>query len=486
MKSRHTLASVSGRPLAFIPVLLAIPLASLAQTTTLRVAGEVAATKRIHVEEGGSRLLAMSEPVVRVSVANPDIADLKVINPTQLLLTAKSVGSTDLTLWNREDEPVIYTLHITKNLDELRRQLKELFPNEAITAEAAGNLIVLSGEVSDLRVPGRARELAKLHADKVANLLQIKGNQQVQLEVRFAEVSRSGLRDMGLNLFARDETATTLGGLAPPAGLGNVGVPGTAVGPQPAPGVPPGIGAPAFGNAFNLFYSTTRGGIEFSSILSMLESSGLAKMLAEPSLVALTGQEASFLAGGEIPIPIPQGLGQVSIQFKKFGVQLKFTPTVLAEDLVQLGVYTEVSDVDPGLGISLGGTTIPGLTSRLGQTTVRLRDGQSFAIAGMLSDRIRSNIDTVPLLGDIPILGALFRSTHYRRDETELLIVVTIHMVRPMAPEELPPQLGEDETNDPDDFELFLLGRSSRIWGEEPQRGRREGPEVAGKAGFQR
>jgi len=177
------------------------------------------------------------------------------------------------------------------------------------------------------------------------------------------------------------------------------------------------------------------------------------------------------LAGGEFPIPLTTGLGTVSVEFRKFGIQLKFMPTVMSDGLINLQLSTEVSEIDQSIGVQVGGFTVPGLSSRQSDTTVRLRDGQSFAVAGLLSDKVRSMVGKVPGLGEIPILGSLFRSTQYRREETELLIVVTARLVRPVAPQDAPFLPGEDELNDPDDFELFLLGRTGRKAKLAPARG---------------
>jgi pilus assembly protein CpaC len=193
-------------------------------------------------------------------------------------------------------------------------------------------------------------------------------------------------------------------------------------------------------------------------MVSLLESNGLAKMLAEPTLVAMSGQDAKFLAGGEFPVPYSTGLGAVSVLWKKFGIILTFTPTVIDEQSIHLKLAAEVSDVDPSRSVVLGGFSVPGLTSRQSETTVRMGDGQSFAIAGLLSDRIRSQVDRVPFFGDLPVIGALFRSVNYRRDESELLVVVTARLARPLAPHEVPPLPTDQELNDPGDLNLFLLG----------------------------
>jgi len=466
-----------------------------AQMMSNSVRGEIAATRIVDLEVGQSRILQMANPIGRVSVANPDVADVKVITSTEIQVTAAKVGTTHLSVWDKSDKAFVMDVRVARNLEELRKQLKDLFPGESIEVTAAGDLVVVSGEVGDVRMPQRAVDVALLHSERVANLIRVRGNQQVQLEVRFAEVSRSGMRQMGLNFFYQSVDPVRQGGLfAPETPAGNFipreprnlppFQPGTGNTGFPAPQQAPALAFQPHAGAFSVFFSNTPE-FPFSAILSLLVQNGLAKTLAEPTLVAMSGQEAKFLAGGELPIPLATGLGSVTVEFKKFGIQLVFTPTVIADDTIHLKMMTEVSEPDPLLSITLGGFTIPGLTSRQSETTVRLKDGQSFAIAGLLSDKIRSLVKKVPLLGDIPILGALFRSTSFQREETELMVVVTARLVRPLAPHEVPPMPGEDEVNDPDDFQLFLLGRQSRNWGEpeREQRGTaRRGP--SGEVGF--
>jgi pilus assembly protein CpaC len=443
--------------LLFCLWLVALPAAAQGP---LRIDKDIGPSREISLEVGQTRLMESTTSLGRVSVANPDVADLKVVTNTQLLLTAKGVGDTYLTLWDKSDAPLVLSLHVTRNLDAMRRQIKELFPDEKITVSAAGDLVVLSGEVSDVRVPERVLAVARLHAPKLANQLHVRGNQQVQLEVKFAEVSRTGLREIGLSAFHNN--GDRVGGMA---------APGTRVGdfaralPNQVPGADvPGVPA-VYRNSSNTAFSIFFSGLQqfpFSAVLSLLEQNALSKTLAEPTLVAMTVQEAKFLAGGEFPIPIASGFGTVQVTFKKFGIQLIFTPTVLSDGLLSLQLATEVSEIDPSLGVQLGGFNVPGLTSRQSSTTVRLRDGQSFAIAGLLSDRARNSVAKVPGLGDIPVLGALFRSSAFRRDETELLVVITAHLVHPVSPKDAPFLPGGDEINDPDDFELFLLGRTAR------------------------
>jgi pilus assembly protein CpaC len=333
---------------------------------------------------------------------------------------------------------------------------------------------VLSGEVSDLRVPSRLAQVAKLHSEKLANLVEVSGDQQVQLEVRFAEVSRSGLRKMGLNFLWRDSERGYIGNLAPAGATpgaflnkpGQAHIPGTGESPNP-----PYVGAPAATDAFQLIFSTGLSSFPFSAILSILAQQGLAKVLAEPTLVAMSGQEASFHAGGEVPILIAQQLGTVSVTFKKFGVRLKFVPTVLGQRTINLKLFAEVSEPDSSVAVSMQGFQIPGFRTRNSETTVRLKDGQSFAVAGLLSDNVRSMVKKVPLFGEIPILGALFRSTSFQREESELLVVVKAHLTQPVHLEEPMPMPGDDEVTHPSDFNFFLLGD---IGGEKKKKEERE------------
>jgi len=301
----------------------------------------------------------------------------------------------------------------------------------------------------------------------------VRGNHQVQLEVKFAEVSRTGLREIGFNFFhnGSDRFAGLAGPSTSVGGFSSI-VPQNPLGTVPSnananlPAVYPGT----FSNAFSIFFSGLSS-FPFSAVLSLLENHALSKTLAEPTLVAMTGQEARFLAGGEFPIPLATGLGTVQVNYKKFGIQLVFTPTVLSDGLINLKLATEVSEIDPTIAVQLGGFTVPGLSSRQSDSTVRLADGQSFAIAGLLSDKSRNAVSKVPGFGDLPIIGALFRSSQFRRDETELLVVITAHLVHPVGPRDAPFLPGGDEVNDPDDFSFFLLGSSSQAPRNPPTRG---------------
>ncbi len=409
------------------------------------------ASQQIKLEVGQTQLLHISDKVIRVSLADPAVSDVQVVTPKQVLITAKSVGYTHLILWGATDDPLVIAVSVTRNLDELRSQINALFPEETIEVGSVGDLVVLSGTVSDLRIPARAAEVAALHSERLANLIQVSGDQQVQLDVRFAEVSRSGLRKAGLNFLWSDAARGYVSGYSVASSGQYLNVPGTG-------GALPPVPAPPHSDAFNFFFSTGLAQFPFSAMLSILSQEGLAKMLAEPTLVAMSGQAAEFHAGGEVPLILSSTLGTTNVTFKKFGIMLKFTPTVLGERTMSLKVAVEVSEPDASSSVNLSGAVVPGFKTRSSDTTIRLKDGQSFAIAGLLSDSVRSTVSKVPFFGDLPILGMLFRSNAYRRDETELLMVVTAHLVRPLRPDEVPFMPGEDFYNDPRDVEFFLMG----------------------------
>lgn len=427
-----------------------------------KVVSQSQSTTAMPLQVGETKLLQLSERVIRIAVADPAIADVQAVTEEQVLITAKSVGNTNLTMWSASNKPLVLSVSCTRNLDQLRTQLDKLFPDEKISVGSAGDLVILSGTVSDLRVPARAAELAALYSDKVANQIEVSGDQQVELEVRFAEVSRTGLRKLGMNFLWQDGGRGYIGGQATPStqtgqylnGANNLHVPGTGTA-----GGPPFVPAASLGQAFNLFFSTGLSKFPFSAVLSVLSQEGLAKILAEPTLVALSGQEASFHAGGEVPILIARQLGEVSVEYKKFGVRLQFTPTVLGKRVISAKLAVEVSEPDPNAGATIGGFNVPGFRTRSSETTIRIADGQSFAIAGLLSDNIRSTVQKVPILGDVPVLGMLFRSTAFQREETELMVVVRARLVRPLDGDQVPLLPGEDELTDPTDFELFMLGR---------------------------
>jgi pilus assembly protein CpaC len=429
------------------------------------------APSRVSVSVSGSRYLKLGDRITSVSVASKDIAELAAFPPNQVLITGKQVGQTTATVWSGAGVEVLL-IDVTYALDDIRASLRKALPDaENVDAAQAGTALVLSGEVASVADIGKAEEIARgfIGDGQIINLLGVPGDQQVQLEVSFAEVSRSALREVGFNFWSKGK-ANAGGLLAPTTSLDTLSPqlssqPDVAELNSGAAAAVPIVGTPLSGT-FGAIFSTALGDFPFSAALSILSNKGYARVMAEPTLVAMSGESASFLAGGEFPIPLPQSLGQIGVEYKKFGIQLEFMPTVVGDD-IQVAVGVTVSDIDFSLGVKLATVTVPGLVSRHADTTVRIQDGQSFVIAGLLSDKVRSNVDKVPWLGDLPILGTLFRSSSYRREETELLVVVTAHRVRPL--DERPELPGEHEKVDPSDLELFLLGRTESLAGGDPR-----------------
>jgi pilus assembly protein CpaC len=452
--------------LAALAALLLLPSALLAQKKKSMEPRDVV------VELNGSEHVKIDRTIRRVSVGNVEIADVAAFPPDQLLITGKKLGHTTAAVWVSDDDVVPVSIVVGYPARTIEAAIRGAAPGvKDLKVENAGTTLIISGEVTNAADAARAEEIARgftpsttaaaIEPPKVLNLLRVSGDQQVQLEVTFAEVSRSGLKQIGINFWQKSIKDNYAGGLINPSsqlpGLGqdiNPKVDPGSLQNDTEPGLPV-IAQPLTGAFGAIFALGADYDFPFSAALSVLANNGYARTLAEPTLVALSGQEAAFLAGGEFPMPLPQALGQVVVEFKKFGVQLNFTPTVV-DDTIRLKLAMTVSDLDFSLGIKLATVTVPGLTQRHSSTTIQLKDGQSFAIAGLLSDKVRSNVDKVPGLGDLPILGMLFRSTSYRREETELLVVVTAHLVRPQG--ERPKVPGEDTASDPSDLELFLLG----------------------------
>jgi pilus assembly protein CpaC len=365
-----------------------------------------------------------------ISVANPAIADIATLSERSIYVLGRMPGRTTMTLLGADGSLIAnIEVQVVPDVAELRERLREILRNEPIEVRTANDGIVLSGTVSSGRVVERAMELAERYTPgRVSNLMLVGGSQQVMLQVRFAEMSRSIRQELGVELGITDASggSTFSASSTPPRGMLNL--------------------------------ATTLGGnVRLNIMLEALEAEGLVRTLAEPNLTALSGQQAEFLAGGEFPVPVANGDGDVTVEFRPFGIELSFTPTVVDEDIINLALSTTVSAIDATLENNTTG--VPGLRTRNASTTVELRDGDSFAIAGLLQDDFRDSVQQVPWLGDLPILGALFRSANYQREQSELVVIVTAHLVRPVRGEAL--ALPTDRVRIPTERELFLQGRTA-------------------------
>jgi pilus assembly protein CpaC len=392
--------------------------------------------ERVPLTAGRSTVLHVDFDVVRIAVTNPAVADATVVEPNEILVDGKTPGTVSLIVWSSTDRKQ-YDLVVEPAITTLQQQLARLFPGEDITVSATDEAIILSGSVSSNAVSLRAAEIAQASSSKmkVINMLQLPGgqeSQQVMLQVRFAEVNRRALTQLGVNFFTGPNgykdwigRSTTQQFAAPGFDTDNAGG-----------GLSNKL---TFSDFLNLFLFNTKYNV--GAVITALKQTGFFQSLAEPNLIAYNNQEASFLAGGEVPVPVAQGgtaAGTVSVTYKEFGIRLTFKPTI-AGDVIRLMVKPEVSSLDFGNGVTLAGFRIPALTTRRAETNVELRDGQSFAIAGLLDNVTQDNGAAIPILSKLPIIGALFKSKSDSTERTELMVLITPRLVRPLDPDEVPP-----------------------------------------------
>ncbi|MDJ0951024.1 MAG: type II and III secretion system protein family protein [Alphaproteobacteria bacterium] len=389
----------------------------------------------VRLETRQGRLIRLQRPAGTVFIADADIADVQVKTPQLLYIFGKRAGTTTLYVVDTNDRVLLNrTVSVTHNLSQLQSAIRSLLPGEDIGVRSVNGSIVLSGHASTSAAAEDARDLASRFVRKSAqiiNQLEVTAPQQVNLRVRVTEIARSTLKDIGVNLDVLAKTGNFVVALA----TGNP----TVLGGLPAFAPINGLGPPANQilntrdeSRDSLFTNFNNGTVDASGLLEALETEGLIKVLAEPNLSALSGETASFLAGGEFPVPVPQDQDTITVKFKKFGVSLGFTPTIVDNNRINLKVAPEVSQLSNAGAVILEGFSIPALTVRRAETTIELGSGQSFAIAGLLQNDSNFDIDKTPWLGDIPILGNLFRSEQFQRRETELLIVVTPYVVKPL------------------------------------------------------
>ncbi|MBB3764694.1 type II and III secretion system protein family protein [Sphingomicrobium lutaoense] len=420
----------------------------------------ISAAEGVHAGEltvpvNKSQVLRADRPFAKALIGNSEIADVLPLSDQSLYVLGKTVGTTSLTLYDARNRLIaVVDVMVGPDVTGLKRQLAQLLPGDQVGARMINDSIVLEGIVSSSIAADRAIQVAETYAPgKVVNMMSIGSSQQVMLEVRFSEVRRSALKDMGVGLFISDDDFA--GAIGEGASL------------------TPGDGNSQFGNgdlsigsivdSFGILTgSFTAFGADISAALDALERKGVVTTLAEPTLVALSGETASFLAGGEFPIPVAQssdaGGSAISVEFKTFGVSLAFTPTVLADGVINMIVAPEVSSIDTSASVAINGIVVPGLQTRRAMTTVELRDGQSFALAGLIRRDFSDTVRQFPILGSIPIIGSLFRSSGFQRQDTELVIVVTPRLVRPVAAGRH--VLPTDRATPPDEIDFFLLGKT--------------------------
>ncbi len=411
----------------------------------------VAIGKSVDVRTGSS--------FVNVTLGDPDVADVNPLTDHSLSILGKKIGTTRVSVYDESKTLIgIFDVEVSYDISRLANELKHRFPRSRMRASSVNGRIMLSGEVSDAATLDKAVTIARQFGPDVINTVSVMSPQQVMLEVRFVEVARVAGRELGLqwNRFGGHST-TNVGSQRAPATL-PISSP-TSPTNIPIGEVAAGVlsGASPFGFAIARIIS---GSTTIDGLINALEKKGVARSLAEPNLVALSGDTASFLAGGEYPIPVSGSYGNVTVDYKKYGVGLAFTPTVLSHGLINLKIEPEVSQIDTTNSISVpGGVSVPALIVRRASTTVELRDGQSFVIGGLLQTVNNHDIDQLPWLGSIPVLGSLFSSKSYQNHETDLAIIVTPHLVRPTRPGDVI-RTPADDTLPPNDVDFFLLGKT--------------------------
>jgi pilus assembly protein CpaC len=399
-------------------------------------------TLPVAITVGRGRLVQFTDEASRVSVSDPAVADAVVVSPHEVVLNGKSAGRTTIMIWHG-DFVTPYDVTVEADLSEIQKQLRASFPNEQIEISTSKDTIILNGVVTDADIAEQAAAIAKVHAKNVVNLLQspIPDSRQVMLQVKFATIDRTALTQLGVNLFSVNNklvgTATTQQFQFPRVGQlqfsqDNAG------------------GQPVLGNLqvsasdlLNLF--AFRPDLNVGATLRALQSQNLLEILAEPNLVTVSGKEASFIAGGEFPFPVISSTGTggqstptVTIQFRPFGVRLVFTPTVDTNGVIHLKVQPEVSSLDFANALTIQGFLIPAISTRRAETEVDLREGESFAIAGLIDNRVSQVVNKIPGVGDMPILGHLFRSRSTQKSNSELLVLITPNFVKPLGAGETP------------------------------------------------
>ncbi|BFM17406.1 type II and III secretion system protein family protein [Maricurvus nonylphenolicus] len=399
---------------------------------------------------GRSQIINSNKALEQVVIGEPEVADIKLLNSRQVLILGKAPGRTNLALRGKgSGEVVLLNVVVNYDLTGLKRKINDVLPQETtLEVRGSNDSVILSGSVTSTISLETVMEITKsfVPEDKIVNSMSVGGGHQVMLEVKVAEIKRNNLRELGIGLDLVSKNGnwtldTTSGAVVDNA-----------------------FGILDIAKGSNKYLSST------DLTLQALEQKGLAKLLAEPNLVALSGQEASFLVGGEVPIPIDEGSDGISIEFKEFGVGLQFRPTVLSEAKINLKFQSEVSAIDESQAFNIGGgLNIPSFITRRAESTIEMGDGQSFAVAGLLQSNANNLISQYPGLGDIPILGALFRSTDYQREETELVLVITARLVKPVEAGSLANLT--DTFVPPNALDQYLLGRlqGTSLWRATPK-----------------
>jgi len=443
---------------------LAITLAIALAASILGMIGDAYAQSRSIQISGNNRTVMVTVPIgksedvrtdtsfVDVTVGDPEVADINPLTDHALSILGKKIGTTRVSVYAEGKKLVgIFDVEVSYDITRLTNELRRRFPGSQIKASTVNGRIMLSGEVADAATLDKAVTIARQFGPEIINTVSVMSPQQVLLEVRFIEISRNAGRELGVQWNrVGDNSIINIGNRT-----NNLPITAASIAGETAAGVI--SGASPFGFLIGRLVAA---GVKTDVMINALEEKGIARSLAEPNLVALSGDTASFLAGGEYPVPISGSFGQVTVDFKKYGVGLAFTPTVLGRGLINMKIEPEVSQIDTTHSIAVSqGVSVPALIVRRASTTVELRDGQSFVIGGLLQTDNKNVIEQLPWLGSVPVLGTLFSSKSYQKNETDLAIIVTPHLVRPARPgDEI--KSPADDTLPPNDVDFFLLGKT--------------------------
>tara|TARA_R110002110_G_scaffold588_7_gene2276 strand:- start:463 stop:1902 length:1440 start_codon:yes stop_codon:yes gene_type:complete len=452
-------AALLGLTISAMPLVIVAP--SAAQAETLRVVKR-GTSRTLDVPMNRAVVVESDIPFAELSIANPGIADISSLSDRTIYVLGKSPGLTTLTLLDAAGQLITNVdVRVAADISEFKERLRQILPGERIEVRTANDGIVLSGIVSSTQRLQRALDLAERYApERVSNLMSVGGIQQVMLKVRFAEMKRSVSKSLSASLALNGLLGSDI---ALNGGTNSTNTAGAIT--NSLSGSTPSANS----NSGAILFGFNAGSTQVGLLLEALEQKGAVRFLAEPNLVALSGQEAKFLAGGEYPVPVSQLGDRISVEYKPFGVEMSFIPRVVDKDLINLELKAAVSAIDPTNSVSLGnGFDISAFTRRETSTTVEMRDGESFAIAGLLTDDFTDSSKQLPWIGDVPVLGALFRSANYQRSQTELVIIITAHLVSPTRGEAL--ALPTDRIRPPTEKELFLSGRTAS-GGNAPTRG---------------
>jgi pilus assembly protein CpaC len=433
-------------------------------------------TATVIVTVGKSEDVHIDQSLVDIAVGDPEVADVNPLTDHALSILGKKIGTTRVTIYGQDKKQIgIFDVEVSYDISRLANEIAR-FSEGGIKVSSVNGRIMLSGTAADAATLDKAVMIARQFGPDPINTVQVMQAQQIMLEVRFIEVSRQASRELGVqwNVFGHSTVAnigsqlqaqqlpiTAPGGAFQQPAAARAGIGGPNLEPSTVNGTPlsPVVAAGVLSGASPFGFLVSQLGSSLQVEINALEQQGLARSLAEPNLVALSGDTASFLAGGQFPVPEANGLGTVAFAYQPYGVGLSFTPTVLRKGVINLVIKPEVSEIDPTHTVTVAGTSVPGLITRKASTTLELRDGQSFMLGGLLQNQTTTAQEQLPWLGDVPVLGALFRSSQYQKNETDLVILVTPHIVRPLPPT-MPIHTPLDNSLPGNDIDFFLMGQA--------------------------